>query len=578
MINDQVRRRQIERHCAASIRALSGRPRAEYRRQLLFEDGKGVSLYSPHLNADVLAHSLGRCRGVADAMALRLTHTDLALHRLLLPEDQVGCLVFDILEQLRVECLVPDTLPGMQANLDHAFDAWCRESCRDGLIDNELALVLFAVTLIVRTRLTGQHLGEYYQDVIEAPRYRLAPVIGDALAGLRKARFEQKKYAALALEIVQAVRTVADAVSGELTDHQVTKLRQKLVLPRQHENDDRYVEGGAAGSGKTEGAEAEKDSYRIFCTDYDREVSGAELYRVNKRTELRMQLDKLVLAQAISVPRLAGRLKRLFAVTERSGWNFGEEEGLLDGRRLAQLVSNPAYSRIFKQQKYTPYCDTVVSFLIDNSGSMKRQRFEAVAVMVDIYSRALELAGIRSEILGFTTGGWTGGKSIKAFRAAGMPKLPGRLNDRLHVVYKDADTSWRRARYGIASMLSTHHFREGLDGEALQWADQRLQRCNESRKCLVMISDGAPMDSATSHYNDEWFLARHLKRVVERIETESATELNAIGIGLDMAEFFSESIALDLTGTLGNNVFSALELLFSKQHRGGYRGHRSLAA
>jgi cobaltochelatase CobT len=214
-----------------------------------------------------------------------------------------------------------------------------------------------------------------------------------------------------------------------------------------------------------------------------------------------------------------------------------------------------------------PRCETVVSFLIDNSGSMKRQRYEAVAVMVDIYSRALDLAGVANEILGFTTGGWTGGQTIESWRRAGSPENPGRLNDRLHVVYKDADTPWRRARDSIATLLSTHHFREGLDGEALEWAAGRLRRTNAARRCLVMISDGAPMDSATSQNNPEGFLTGHMMRVIRRIERAGEIELAGIGIDLDLDAFYDRSLVLDLTGTLGNAEFRALESLFRPSAR-----------
>lgn len=566
-MNEQVRKRQIERHCAATIRALSGHPRAEYRRELLFEDGRGVDLYSPHLAADVVNHSLERCRGIADAMALRLVHTDFELHRSLQPKDEIGRMVFDILEQMRAECLAPRDMKGLQRNLDRAFQEWCRESRRSGLTENELGLLIYSVIQVVRARLISEQQEEEVECLIESTRFKLAPLIGDQLAQLRAKRFDQEAYAKLALTISNAVSEMARAAAGDDLDHEVSKARHRLLMPRQHESDDRYVEGGAAGAGQTLGAEDEGEPYPIFCRDHDREVEGRSLYRLAQRTRFRQQLDKLVAAQAVSAPRLAQRLKNLFAVLERSGWSFGEEEGYLDGRRLSQLAANSSYTRVFKQQRYSPWCDTVVTFLLDNSGSMKRQRFEAVAVMVDIYSRALELAGIRSEILGFTTGGWTGGESIKAWRAAGMPSHPGRLNDRLHIVYKDADTSWRRARYSIASLLNTNHFREGLDGEALEWAAQRLRLMNESRKCLVVISDGAPMDSATAHYNDEYFLERHLKQVVRKLERDPSIELTAIGIALDMGEFFGRSVALDLTGTLGNRVFRALEDLYgARQH------------
>lgn len=561
-MNEQVRIRQVERHCAASVRALSGKPFAEYRRQLLFENGRGVSLHSPHLAVDVVNHSLARCRGVADAMALRLLCTDLELHRTLMPSGEMAALVFDILEQLRVESLAPPGLKGMRTNLDRAFDEWSLQSHVEGLTENEVGLLIYSITQVVRTRLSGNPLPEVVEGIIEATRLRFSPLIGPELASLRNLASDQQAYADVALIIASAVSTLAGAAVNELLDQNIANTRQRLQLPRQHEADDRYVEGAAAGSGKTRSRDGEMIDYPVFCREYDRQINGADMYRLEQRTKLREQLDKLVAAQAVSIPGLAQRLKALFAIDQRSGWNFGEEEGYLDGRRLGQIVSNPACSRVFKQHKQSPHCDTVVTFLIDNSGSMKSQRFEAVAVMVDIFSRALDLAGVRSEILGFTTGGWTGGESMKAFRAAGMPNQPGRLNDRLHIVYKDADTSWSRARYSIASMLNTAHFREGLDGEALQWACQRLTVRNESRKCLVMISDGAPMDAATSHYNDPMFLDLHLKQVVRNLESDPVIALRAIGIALDMGEFFSDSVALDLTGTLGNNVFRVLETLY----------------
>lgn len=303
--------------------------------------------------------------------------------------------------------------------------------------------------------------------------------------------------------------------------------------------------------------------YQVFTREYDVCIEGAALYREKQRIALREQLDSLIAAQAISVPRLALRLQRLFAIEQAAGWNFGEEEGYLDGRRISQLVSNPAYRHVFRQTRYTPHSDVVVSFLIDNSGSMKRQRFEAVAVLVDIFARALELAGAKTEILGFTTATWSGGRMINQWRRAGGPTPAGRMNELMHVVYKDADTRWRRARHSIAAMLNPQHFREGLDGEALAWAAQRLNTRPESRRALIMISDGAPMETTTLNLNDKGYLDRHLYHVARDIEQRGEIELRAIGIGLDMGAFFKRSIALDLTGTLGNRAFSALERLFA---------------
>ncbi len=564
MTASQVRRRSIERHCAAAIRALAGHPRAEFRRELLFDHDRGVNLMSPHLSLDVDTHSLVRCRGVADSMALRLVYTDLGLHRELLPEESVAAMVFDTLEQLRAESLAPAGLRGMRRNLDDAFNEWCRESRGTGLTENEVGLLIYAIIQIVRSRLTGQQQDEEVEGLIESTRFRLGPLIGEELKLLRSLRHDQRRYAEPALAIAHAAAEIARSLDGGIADDDAARARQRLMMPRQHGADERYVEAGSTGSGTVEGTPGE-DPYQVFTREFDREVRGVDVVPLAaKRRGLREELDRLMQAQAVSVPRLAQRLRALFAAPELSGWNFGEDDGYLDGRRLSQLVANPAYTRVFRHRRPVPRSETVVSFLVDNSGSMKRQRHAAVAVLLDVYSRALDLAGVPNEILGFTTGGWTGGKSIESWRRHGSPADPGRLNDRLHVIYKDAATPWRRARESIAALMSTHHFREGLDGEALEWAAGRLRRQDAARRCLVMISDGAPMDSATSHHNPAGYLESHLARVAGRIERGGEIELAGIGIDLDLDDFYRNSLVLDLTGTLGNAEFRALERLYSR--------------
>ena len=560
---EEVRRRLVERHCAAAIRALSANPEAKYKRQTLFLKGRTLSFHVPHLLADALKDSFSRNRGVADCIALRLIHSDLFLHQSLSPGEPVARLAFDILEQLRCEALLQQNMVGIQHNVDEAFAQWCRQSRGNGLVENELGLLIYSLTWIVRCRLTNRVYPAEVEGLIESVRFRLAPVIGDDLVMLIKRIGDQREYARHALNIAQAVHEIARSVGGDLIGRHLAALRDRTLLPPVDEADDRYMESEIGADGRMEKGADQEDQYHIFCTDFDRLVAAKDLYRIEQRRKLRAELDRMITAQAVGISRLALRLQRLFAMPHRSGWQDGEEEGYLDGRRLSQLVSRPGYYRIFKQEKQMPQCDTVVSFLIDNSGSMKRQRFQAVAIMVDIYCRALELAGVSVEILGFTTAGWAGGESIREWRKSGSPEYPGRLNDRLHIVYKDAETSWRRSRYSISSLMNPIHFKEGLDGEALQWAEHRLLNRAEGRKCLVMISDGAPMESATSNHNDPFYLERHLKQVASRIERAGQIELKAISAALDMDEFFSESISLDLVGTLGHRVFSSLELLFS---------------
>ena len=560
-MKEAARRRLVERHCAATIRAVATRPLVEYRKNRLFERGRAVNFSVPHLVVDAVEDSVDRNRGVADAYAARLRYSDQALHQSLQPQSAIARITFDILEQLRCETRAAARWAGLRANLDTAFNHWCRHARATGLVENEIGLLIYGVTQIARSHLSSQLQDEEVEGLIESVRFRLAPVIGDDIACLRAQLGDQAGFAVHALNIAQAVEVIARSLSGELADSHISALRERNLLPPMEDSDDKYVES-EEGDMQARHGMVDAAGYHVFTTEFDREVAGADLYRLEQRHELRIKLDRLIAAQAVSIPRLAQRLKLLFAQPRNSGWHEGEEEGVIDGRRLSQIVSNVHYRRIFKQEQRIPECDTVVTFLVDNSGSMKRQRYEEVTVLVDVFVRALELAGVKSEVLGFTTGGWAGGNAIKAWRKEGCPENPGRLNDRLHIVYKSADTSWRRSRHDLASMLNPLHYREGLDGEALEWAAKRLFARSEQGRFLVMISDGAPMETATSNYNDAGFLDNHLRSVAMQLHRMPNLHLGALGIALDMDEFVPRSINVDLTATLGNRTFRCLEELF----------------
>ncbi len=561
-MTEQARKRLIERHCAAAIRAIAGMPAAELRHALLYCGDQRVPFLTPYLAFDATEDPVSRCRGSTDAMALRLTHSDRALHAALLPEGTVAAIVFDTLEQIRVESLAPKTLPGLQQNLDDTFKIWCRKSRSSGLPEHEIGLLIYSIIQMVRSRFTGASLEEEVEGLIEATRFSLGPLIGPALKSLSGLCHDQTAYARPALAIACKVQAMAGVLAGGKVSANTVRIIRQLMLPHQPEEIDSPLQ---AGQGEPTAVELGQSppKYDVFCRQYDREVSGWEVVPVgSRRRALREELDRLARAQTVSIPRLAQRLKSLFSGFVQAGWNFGEEDGYLDGRRLSQMVANPAYRRIFRHHQTLPKSETVVSFLIDNSGSMKRQHYVSVAVLVDIYSRALDLAGIPHEILGYTTAGWNGGQSIRVWRRAGQPEFPGRLNDRLHVVYKDVKSPWRRARESIASLISTHHFREGLDGEALEWAVERLRRYPAKRRCLVMISDGAPMDTVTTQYNPQGFLDNHFREIIRQVEKGGEIELRAIGNHLDLDEYFSRSLVLDFTGTLGNSEFNALETLY----------------
>ncbi len=571
--NELTRTRQLERHGAASLRALSGVPDAEYRASRLRVAHKAQGFASPHLGVSFAESSMQGSRGIADSLGLRLRHSDRALHQSLAPEDGIARIFFDLFEQLRCESLADESMRGIRKNLDAAFVQWCQTVHGGSMADSALGILLYTVVHMVRARLVSTIEDETAEALVEATRANLSPVIGHELYAFKKDRFDQRAFAEQALSMANKLSAMIDDDASNDTDVESVKERHSIILPPDWDGDG-VDEVGEGAAGSMPEADILDESlldtaggYHVYTTEFDKEVTGESLYREAKRAELRADLDRHVLAQAVSVPRLARELQHLFSQPQDDGWLFGQEAGLVDARRLAQLVSNPDYKQVFVQRRQQPKSQSAVTFLIDNSGSMKRQRFVAVATLIDTFCRALQLAGVTTEVLGFTTGDWNGGKAMESWRKAGMPEEPGRLGEAMHVVYKDQHTAWRRARLGMASLLETLHFREGIDGEALLWAYRRLRNQSEEQKFLVVISDGAPMDAATHHNNPDGFLDQHLRDVAHHIEQQTPVHLGAIGIDLDLSDTYHNSVGLDLNGTLGQASYRVLHALFAGRMR-----------
>ncbi len=462
-------------------------------------------------------------------------------------------------------------MPGVARNLRHRHEAWSLAAHHDGLTETARGLLVYTVAQICRARVTGDPVVEETEDLMEATRYALGPVIGHALAGLRRARADQAAYGAHALEIARAVAAMLDAEGGagedakETLDSDLDAARSVFGLIIEHDGsaNERFA---IAVAGRSKVLEESDDGYRVYTTAYDR-VQGAEsLARCEVLETYRERLDRLVAGQGVNVAKLARELRALLAVPTTDGWDGGQEEGHIDGRRLAQLVASPTERRLFRSERIEPVADCALTFLVDCSGSMKAH-IDAVAVMLDIFARALEQAGVACEVLGFTTGAWNGGRAQRDWVRAGRPGHPGRLNEASHIEYKSFDTPWRRARRGIAALLKNDLFREGIDGEAVDWACGRLLARPEDRKLLLVVSDGSPMDSATSLANDVHYLDQHLRQVVQRHEQQRAIEIFGIGVGLDLSPYYSRSQVLDLGGAIGNAMFREVIELLAGRHR-----------
>ncbi len=555
--------------CAGAIRALSGVAAIRYRGRRLHDGHRPLPIHAAHLQPDAALQDLPSLRGAADSVALRLLHTDTALHKSLCPLDPVARLVFELLEQLRVETLAPEHHAGVIANLRHRFTAWSHAFYDSGLAEGASGLLLYTVFQMCWSRLTARPVLEKTEDFIEATRWSVSSQLSGDLAGLRRHRLDQAAFARHALAIAHAVdamlkeaQAARDASQDEAGDAKA-QAAFKLLLDFDSDNDHLP---DAAPLGDSRALRDSDGGYKAYSTAYDREEKAGELVRRALLLDYRERMDERIASLGINTARLARRFTQLLAVPERDGWSFGEEEGYIDGRRLAQLISSPSERRLFRKEQFLPQADCLVSFLVDCSGSMKTHA-ESVAVLLDILLRALDQAGVKTELLGFTTGAWNGGRVRRDWMRARSPANPGRLNELVHMVFKDGDTRWRRARPDIAALLKADLYREGVDGEAVDWACTRMLARPERRRILLVVSDGCPMDTATNLANDEFYLAQHLKQVVARREAQGAVEICGLGLGLDLGAYYSRSLATTLPASLNNELFSEIAQLLGGLRR-----------
>ncbi|SHE43743.1 cobaltochelatase CobT [Modicisalibacter ilicicola DSM 19980] len=553
----QLARRQqhIEELCAASLRALTGERDLHYRGRRLHRGTQPVPVHAPHLRLDDDNLDFTAYRGVADATALRLLHSDIDLHRRLCPEAPVARLIFELLEQLRVEALVPKGLPGMADNLDQRFEAWSQDFHNSRLTEGVVGRLVYATAMICWTRITGRPLSEETGDFIETIRGRLVPIIGADLAGLRRHRENQAAFAEHALRIAQiTAEGVAEAREALGDDDEQNEDEESegfaLLLDFDEEGDEGFA---TALSGHSKVFADSEQRYRVYTDAFDREDAARDLVRDAKLEEYRQRLDKRLAELGINLRRLAQLFTAHLSNVERDGWSFGEEEGHIDGRRLAQLITSPAERRLFRLEQHKPRANSMVSFLIDCSGSMKTYS-EPLALVLDLLARALEMAGVATEILGFTTTAWNGGRAQQEWTSKGRPAHPGRLNEVRYLVFKEAAQRWRRVRRNIGALLKHDLYREGIDGEAVDWACNRMLGRDEQRRILIVVSDGCPMDTATHLANDKFYLDNHLKDVVARRERQGDVEIRGLGVGLDLSPFYRHSLALDLAHPLDNEM------------------------
>jgi cobaltochelatase CobT len=552
-------------------------------------------------------HEAAIVRGHADAIALKLACHDPGVHKKLVPGGQQARAVFEAVEQARVEAIGARRMSGVAKNLSAMLDDRFHRGKFDEVSDRADAPLEEALAMMVRERLTGMTPPPAAKRVVDLWRPlvedrcgrdldRLERLIenqarfGDAIHDLLDAldmgedrsseaddeegaageQDKQKEQSGQEGEGEQSEDSDATADQAEMSGEEMTDSAAEAAEALSAEMSDDAEMGDSEAPAdprrpRKHGAnEPRGPDYRPFIAKFDEVLAADELCEPEELDRLRGYLDKQLSHLQGVVARLANRLQRRLMAQQNRAWEFDLEEGMLDAARLSRIIIDPLHPLSFKQEKEMNFRDTVVTLLLDNSGSMRGRPITVAATCADILARTLERCGVKVEILGFTTKAWKGGQSREAWLAAGKPANPGRLNDLRHIIYKAADAPWRRARKNLGLMMREGLLKENIDGEALDWAHKRLLARTEQRRILMMISDGAPVDDSTLSVNPGNYLERHLRWVIEDIETRSPVELIAIGIGHDVTRYYRRAVTIVDAEELGGAMTDKLAELFDE--------------
>ena len=556
---------------------------------------------------DLPQDQITEARGFADSFALKLRHHDAALHAKSAPPEPIARACYDAIEQVRYEALGANRFGGIKANLDAATEL---RTASDKIVraqnSSEVPLQT-ALALLVREALTGEAVPAKAQGGIELVRDFLEEKVGGDFAGLAEKIGDQEAFQKLALDMLRELDLTRpteapdESDSDDADDDDAPSDDEQGDDDNQGEGDPQSAEmAGDMAEGEGEGeqsSDTQTDSdmsegdpgeegdasnapvrpnrpqaeipasvdYKAFTARFDEEVAAPDLCDAEELDRLRAYLDSQLTGLQGVVTRLANRLQRRLMAQQNRSWDFDQEEGVLDAARLARVIISPGTALSYKVERDVEFKDTIVTLLIDNSGSMRGRPISIAAISADILARTLERCGVKTEILGFTTRAWKGGQSREAWLADGKPQNPGRLNDLRHIIYKQADEPWRRARRNLGLMMREGLLKENIDGEALIWAHSRLLYRPEERRILMVISDGAPVDDSTLSVNSAGYLEAHLRSVIEWIEKVSPVQLVAIGIGHDVTRYYRRAVTIMDVEQLGGTIMEQLAELFEDE-------------
>ncbi len=595
---------------AAGMRALGRRPEFELAYTADKPACHGDQARVPQPSRGLSVEQAAEARGWADSFALRRRLHDAGAHAAVqighgLPRDMLNAA-----EQARIEALGGREMAGVALNLKRMLDVRMKtDPIARARTPDEVPLAT-AVGLVVRERLTGEPVPDSAANAVDMVRGRLEDVAAGHLDALAGTVDDQAAFAEAFVRVLhdlgladdpdspadadeeqegeegedesqgddegnedseassaeQSIETRAEDQDGEDGEGETREVEMETEMVSEAELGDEGEDGMMPWRPNLPDSKLPADfAYRPWTTEFDEVVTAEELCEAEELARLRGYLDQQLVTLQGAVTKLANRLQRRLMAQQNRSWDFDQEEGLLDSARLTRVVVAPDHALSYKVERDTKFRDTVVTLLIDNSGSMRGRPISIAAISADIMARTLERCGVKTEILGFTTRAWKGGQSREKWLASGRPAKPGRLNDLRHIIYKQADAPWRRARRNLGLMMREGLLKENIDGEALLWAHNRLLARQEDRRILMVISDGAPVDDSTLSVNSGNYLERHLRQVIGWIEGRSPVELIAIGIGHDVTRYYKRAVTIMDAEQLGGAMVEQLAGLFEEE-------------
>ena len=544
---------ELQNRYGAIMRSLSGNTHLQIRDWQLFHKSLVLNALAPHLNFNYLQAPWAYPRGVLDGVALRLRYSDYELHLSNSPDGLIESLIFEVLEQIRVESLCPVGLKGSKQNVENQFIAWMQEFMANGGVEGSIGLLLLSIFSTVWVKLNQSPLPQLMQDVVEATRAGLAAELGPYLAKLKENQFDQVSYAKTALEITRLISNLIDAeyqnvpsIRTKQKNISNTFLKIEWIQPPSPSSSSEKKQNYSVQDSK-KSLERSLGQYTVFNSAYDIEIEAKKSIRPAQLAIYQHELSEEIAKLDIPWGKLTRSYQNIFHTKTLKRWETTQTEGLIDRRYLTRIATAPLDPVLYKHPSQKIEALGSVTLLIDCSGSMKDQRLK-IATCVDSLARILEQAHIQTEVLGYSTSTWQGGRPFKEWRRSGQIPHPGRLNERAHWVFKDFHTHWRKARPGIAALLRPEIYAESIDGEALLWAAERLKKSDQSKqahKKLILFSDGCPMDRATIEANGEHFLKNHLLQAIEWCEQQKNFELWGCGIGEELRAFFPHRLSWD---------------------------------